>query len=221
MTLEEFKKRAEEDSDFCPGWDAIDAAFVQLYPGQTPNHYGTNMVKRAIFGGDQYLDGYSVYASPNGYMHIVTYGMTELYAEEEAFGGEENGWGYEMTMKLKADGAEDCLWVMDMMANLARYTYTTGNYFDPMHYVAGNGDSICRERPDSAMTSLFIVSDTEAQTQNSVYGKTAFLQLVGITYHDAMALKEDYAANAPKLYERIKADNPNFVTDLSSTRSYL
>ena len=221
MTLDEFKKKTEENSDFCPGWDVIDAAFDELYPGQEPNHYATNMLKRAMFGGDQYLDGYSVYTSPKGYMHIVTYGMTELYANEEAFGGEENGWGYEMTMKLKADSADDCIWAMDMMANLARYTFTTGNYFEPMHYVAGNGSSICREQPDSAVTSLLIISDTEIQTQNSVYGKTAFLQLEGITYHDAMALKENYTVNAPRLFDCIKADNPDFVTDLSSTASYL
>lgn len=40
-----------------------------------------------------------------------------------------------MTMKLKTDKSDDCLWAMDMMTNLARHTYITGNYFEPMHYV--------------------------------------------------------------------------------------
>lgn len=35
-----------------------------------------------MFGGDCYLDGYSIYDSPNGYKHMVTFGMTELYADE-------------------------------------------------------------------------------------------------------------------------------------------
>ncbi len=39
----------------------------------------------AGFGGNEYLDGYSVYTSPKGYKHLVTYGMTVLYADEEAF----------------------------------------------------------------------------------------------------------------------------------------
>ena len=59
------------------------------------------MMARAIFGGDCYLDGYSIYDSPKGYKHIVTFGMTELYADEESFGGEWNKWGYEMTIKLR------------------------------------------------------------------------------------------------------------------------
>lgn len=221
MTLEEFKQKIEQDEDFCPGWDAIDAAFEALYPGQEPSHFGTAFNTRAVFGGDNYLDGFSFYRSPKGYLHLVSYGMTVLYGDEEAFGGEYNGWGYEMTMKLKADDPNDCIWAADMMLNLARYTYQSGKWFEPWHYVAGNGESINLGRPDSAISSLFIVSDTEAQTQETVYGTTAFLQLVGITYHDAMALKENWAGNAQKLYDAIKAENPDFVTDLDSTKSYL
>lgn len=110
MTKEEFLKRLEEDEEFSPGWQAIDDVFDNLYPGQKPAHFGTNMVNRAIFGGDEFLDGFSFYTSEKGYKHLVTYGMTVLYGDEEAFGGEWNGWGYEMTMKLKEDDVQDCMW---------------------------------------------------------------------------------------------------------------
>lgn len=66
----------EEDEDWAPGWDIIDNEFERLYPNQVPIHYGTNMSSRAMFGGNNYLDGYSIYTSPKGYKHIVTYGMT-------------------------------------------------------------------------------------------------------------------------------------------------
>ena len=90
MSYEEFIKKLEEEEeeDWAPGWEAIDEVFDELYPNQTPEHFGTNMLKRAIFGGDQYIDGYSVYSSPNGYKHIVTYGMTQLYAAKDGFGGD-------------------------------------------------------------------------------------------------------------------------------------
>ena len=80
MTKEEFLKRVKEDKEWAPGWETIEHEFERLYPGQEPRHYGTNMMARAIFGGDCYLDGYSIYDSPKGYKHIVTFGMTELYA---------------------------------------------------------------------------------------------------------------------------------------------
>ena len=42
--------------------------------------------------------------------------MSNLYADEEAFGAEYSGFGYEMTIRLKEERAEDCLWAMDMIA---------------------------------------------------------------------------------------------------------
>ena len=43
MNKEEYKKYAEEHEDWAPGWDAIDECFEKLYPGQEPEHFGTNM----------------------------------------------------------------------------------------------------------------------------------------------------------------------------------
>ena len=88
MTKEEYIAKMNEDREWAPGWDVIEKEFSRLYPGQEPKYYGTNMASRAIFGGDNYLDGYSVYKNPAGYMHIVTFGMSELYTDPDAFGGE-------------------------------------------------------------------------------------------------------------------------------------
>lgn len=129
MTREEYSKRMQMDAEWAPGWDAIDREFSRLYPGQQPVHYGTELAARAIFGGNNYLDGYSIYDSGKGYQHIVTYGMSELYANEESFGGEYSRWGYEMTVKLKASKPEERLWVLDMLSNLARYTYKSQRFF--------------------------------------------------------------------------------------------
>ena len=220
MTKEEFLKRLQEDEEYSPGWQAIDDAFEKLYPGQTPDHFGTLMTSRAIFGGEEYLDGFSVYTSPKGYKHLVTYGMTVLYGDEESFGGEWNGWGYEMTMKLREDDTESCKWAMDMMLNLARYTYTTKRFFEPFQYVKGNGDSL-HMGEDSMITALLLVSDTEAETQMSVYGKTEFIQLVGITESEIQAVMEE-RSNVEKLIKLMKADgNEDLVTDMRRTKSYL
>lgn len=117
MTKEQFLQILESDPKFSPGWQ--------------PAHFGTNLHARAIFGGDNFLDGYSIYQSENGYKHIVTYGMTELY------------------------------------------------------------------------------------------GKTAFIQLVGITESELKAVLED-RDNVPRLIKLMKEDgNPNLVTDMKRTKSYL
>ncbi len=220
MTKEEFLTRLKEDENYSPGWQAIDDAFEKLYPGQQPEHFGTVLTSRAMMGGDEYLDGFSIYSSPKGYKHLVTYGMTVLYGDEDAFGGQWNGWGYEMTMKLKETDTKNCMWAIDMMSNLARYTYKTERFFEPNQYVKGNGTPL-QMGSDSLITALLLVRDTEAQTQISVYGKTEFIQLVGITQSELQAIIED-PNNLTKLIELMKADgNEDLVTDMRRSKSYL
>lgn len=221
MTLEEFRRKTEdENEDWVPGWDAIEGEFKKLYPGQEPSHYATSFEKRVMFeGGDQYLDGYSVYSSGKGYKHIVTFGMTELYVDEKRLGGEWNKWGYEMTMKLAEKDVEECIWALNMMSNLARYTYTTGRYFEHGQYIQGNGESI-RIGMDSKITALLCVDDTELETIDTVYGKTGFIQLVGITQSELEAIKAD-RSKIDTLITLMKADSPDLVTDMRRTKSYL
>ena len=221
MTKEEFMKRLEEDEEFSPGWQAIDDAFDEVYPDESPDHYATLLPSRAVFGGEEYLDGYSIYTSPKGYKHLVTYGMTELYGNEEAFGGEYNGWGYEMTMKLKEENSEDCGWALNMMGNLARYTNKTKNYFEANQYVRGNGEPL-KLGSDSKITALLLINDTEVKTQDTVYGKTEFIQLVGLTTSEVEAVIADPDNNIPKLLQMMIDDgNPDFVTDMNRQKSYL
>ncbi len=219
MTKEEFLTRIKEDENYSPGWQAIDDAFEKLYPGQKPEHFATLLTARAILGGDEYLDGFSIYSSPKGYKHLVTYGMTVLYGDEDAFGGEWNGWGYEMTIKLKEKDAAGCMWAIDMMSNLARYTYKTERFFEPNQYVKGNGTSL-HIGVDSLITALLLVSDTEAEPQISVYGRTEFIQLVGITESELQAIIAD-RNNVSKLIALMKADgNIDLVTDMKRNKSY-
>ena len=218
MTLEEFKKKYESDPEWAPGWEAIDTVFERLYPGQNPVHFAA--VSRARLGGDQYLDGCSIFDSPKGYKHIVTYGMSELYYNEKSFGGEWSRWGYEMTIKLAEADNPNCTWALDMLNNLARYTFTQKQFFEPEQYVAGNGTSLCIGR-ESAITALAIACDTEAEGVDTVYGRLDFVQLVGITQREFEAIKGQ-RDNVRLLFERMREDgNPDLVTDLNRVKSYL
>ena len=218
MTKEEFLQKATEIVDWAPGWDAIDSEFARIYPDQKPMHFGTEMHARAMFGGDQYLDGYSIFQSPKGYMHIVTYGMSELYVNEELFGGEWNKWGYEMTMKVRGNDARQCMWAINLMAYLARFTYTSNNYFSVNQYLGLGGHAL--DGGNSEITALLVVADTEAQTQDTVYGRTEFLQLVGITQPELLALKQN-PERVSELVEKLRLLNPDFVTDMNRTESLI
>lgn len=219
MTLEEFKKKAAETDDWAPGWDAVEAVFETLYPGQEPAHFGTALEARAMFGGNEFLDGYSIYGSPNGYKHLVTFGMTHLYVEEEAFGGEWNKWGYEMTIKLPERETKNCMWAISLLSNLARYTYSSERFFGPYQFVQNGGNPI-RVDCDTKITALLMVPDTEAEGTDTIYGRTDFIQIVGITEPELQMLKEDHT-KAQELAKRMQADNPYLVMDLDREESYL
>ena len=120
----------------------------------------------------------------------------------------------------KEETEEDCMWAIDMLSNLARYTNQSQNYFESKQYVKGNGKSL-HIGTDSLITALLIVEDTEVKPQYSVYGKTEFMQLVGITESELQAILADYT-NIDKLIELMKADgNLELVTDMKRAKSYL
>jgi hypothetical protein len=219
MTLEEYKKKAEETEGWAPGWDAVEACFEMLYPGKKPKHYGTNFHQRAMLGGDQYLDGYSVYESPQGYLHIVTFGMSELYKNEEAFGKEWSKWGYEMTIRLPHCEEAGFMWAIDMLANLARYTFTSKRFLEPMQYISGGNNPI-KVGSDSKLTGLLVVADPELPGTDTPHGRLDFLQMVGITQPELDAIMAD-KDQAPALVAKMRQENPLLITDLTRTRNYL
>ena len=174
---------------------------------------------RAAFGGDEYLDGFAVYDTGKGYQHIVTYGMSELYPSMAAFGAEYSKWGYEMTMKVRESYAETGTWALDLLAQLARYTFQTGNYFEPGAYIPGDGSSLHPEL-GSAITGLAIVSDTTVAPIETVHGRVAFLQLVGLTQPELDAITRD-PDTLTGILERMRAEDPELVLDMRRTRSFV
>lgn len=219
MTLEEYVNRSKKNKDWAPGWESIEDAFNKIYHNQAPEHFGTTLLERAFLGGNQYLDGYSIYRSSKGYRHIVTFGLTELYVDEELFGEEYSKWGYEMTVKLPEDNTEECMWALSMLNNLAKYTFTSGRWFKPLQYIEGNGDPI-KIGSASMITALVIVNDTELTAIDTVHGKVEFMQLVGITEKELQKIKED-GEKVKLLIQRMKQDNPMLVIDLARTENYL
>ena len=145
--------------------------------------------------------------------------MSELYCDADAFGGEYSRWGYEMTIKLKEDSPENCLWAMNMLSNIARYTYKSKNYYDPEECVPGNGTSL-HIGTDSQITALITVNDTTAAAQDSLHGRVGFIQFVGITEQELNAIRED-TGNIRKLIDLMRQDNPDLVTDMRRDFSYI
>lgn len=83
----------------------------------------------------------------------------------------------------------------------------------------GDGSSLHPEL-GSAITGLAIVSDTTVAPIETVHGRVAFLQLVGLTQPELDAITRD-PDTLTGILERMRAEDPELVLDMRRTRSYV
>ncbi|WP_155592296.1 suppressor of fused domain protein [Lysinibacillus cavernae] len=195
------------------GWDAIDQELSQLYGEQEPKHYGT-MIPYSL-GGQDPLDGISAYKSetPIPHWHFVTYGFSELY-EKEFENEEYSGYGFELTFRLvrNEDEEEPPAWALNLLQNMGRYVFNSGNVFRAGDYLDANGP-ICLDA-DTQLTALAFTNDPELSEINTPNGKLEFIQMVGITEDELEAMQ---TWNTLGVLEAGIEQIPSFITDLTRT----
>lgn len=193
-----------------PGWDAIDRALKPLYGDQVPRHFGTVLSYR--LGGTDPLQGISAYlrTTPAPHWHFVTYGFSELYQKETA-DPQFSGYGFEMTFRLECGlvEVEPPMWALNFLQNLARYVFQTGNIFRPGDYMNLNGP-ICLEA-STQIDAMAVVTDPELPRIDTPNGSVEFLQIVGITTAEQMAMAR---WSGPKTMETYGTRLPLYITDL-------
>lgn len=224
------EKFCEDDS---PGWDAINAALNNVYPDTCERHYATLI--KYIFGGKDPLDGISIYDnhSQTFHRHIVSYGMSELYYDLDSADKEYSRWGFEFTMRTvpfeedqdteRTDGTiarNEPFWAMNLMQNLARYVYESGNYFDAYHFIPAH--SPIRTETDTKLTGIVFAPDPQLDGINTPNGRVQFLQMIGVTQRELDWLFEDpKTVRAKALVDKMRKDNPFLITDLKRTKEYV
>ncbi len=211
MDLDTYKKIfSEEDA---VGWDAIDEVVDALYPNQEPTHYAPDLP--ASLGGDSYLDGISVYQSDKQepHFHFVTYGFSNLYYDEKSAGGDYSGFGFELTFRLKKTGDKNVTWAINFLQNIAKYVFTSRNYFEPYHVFPAN--SPIRLDYNTELIAVAFVLDPELGEIETPHGTVQFLQAVGITSKEFQMLKKDFSiGKVEELMGHLRKDNPLLITDL-------
>ncbi|AFD05478.1 suppressor of fused domain protein [Solitalea canadensis] len=214
MTLEEYKNQfTEEDA---VGWSFIDQRIEEIYVTQEPRHYAPAL--HFSMGGNDPIDGSSIYDSDNQefHRHIISYGMSELYYDEEKVGEQFSKWGFEFTFRIKPfeEDKTDPLWAIEVMNNLARYVYESGRWFEENHFVPANGP--IRLDTDTDIVGLVFTLDPELGKLNTPHGEVSFLQMVGITSKELERLRANPTTEeVANLIEEMKINNPLLITDLN------
>ena len=91
---------------------------------------------------------------------MVTYGFSELY-DKESDNLEESGYGFELTFRLakREDEEEPPAWALNLLQNMGRYVFNSGNVFRSGDYLDANGP-ICLGA-DTQLTALAFTLDPE------------------------------------------------------------
>src|SRR5712691_10241740 len=187
-----------------PGWDAIDAALQKLYRGIEPDHRAP--IPGVHFGGG--VQGVSAYRAAD-HWHLVTYGLTELWAKEPGSPPDISGWGYEMTFRLASLPEEQRApeWPFNVLVALAKHTRNNGKPF----WV---GDRIDFGEPidggTSRLSAFAVAIDTELPILHTPNGRMAFHQLVGITADELAEMKQTSTAS---VLEKLQKTSSLLITD--------
>lgn len=226
MTEQEYRERFNEDD--AVGWQAIDRVLEKLYGQQEPRHYGS--IIPWYLGGDDPLNGSSIYdcKEQQFHRHIVSYGMSELYFNPESAQEEFSKWGFEFTFRITPcaddepynEAEHEPVWAIGLMNNLARYVFESGNCFEAYHFIPTNGP--IRAETETALVGLAFAPDPKLPEMETPNGKVQFLQMVGLTQQELDWLwQEPKTYRCKELIEKMRADNPLLITDLSRTKSYV
>ncbi|WP_369039782.1 suppressor of fused domain protein [Stenotrophomonas maltophilia] len=197
-----------------PGWDAINDALAPLYAGQTPQHFGTAIPY--TLGGADPLDGISVYRvdAPVPHWHYITYGFSELYAKESS-DASTSGYGFELTFRLAitpGDSAADAppAWPMNLLQNLARYVFGSGNVFEDGHHIDANGPIALEQ--DTLLRHLAFLQDPQLPPRQTANGALQFLQVIGLCDAEMAAIRRWSTRGVLDLLEPAM---PLWITELS------
>lgn len=237
MDVETYRQQFKQED--AVGWLAMDAALEKIYGPESihgtvePRHYAPPLHYR--LGGRDPLDGISMYDNHQQtlHRHIVSYGMSSLYYDEESAGTEFSGWGFEFTMRvlpfvqdLDAETRDGKLvknepyWVAEVMNNLARYVFDNNRWFEHYHFIPANGP--IRLETDTLITALAFAPDVELGSIATPHGQLDFLQMVGLTDAEYQWLKVDgTTVRTEQLINAMRKDNPMLILDLNRKHSYV
>lgn len=215
-----FKKKKEEskvdeiyDEEITIGWDAITAAFENIYPTQkNPKHYAPELSIR--LGGEDPLDGISIYDGGD-FWHFVSYGLSELY-EKESSVKEYSGFGMEFTFKLKKDDFDDeeaeLKGICGVMQTLAKVTFDQGMIFRANESIYTGQTQGIDTKMRSKITGFITLLDQSVGSIDTENGKVDFVCLIGATDDELKAI-QNQQLSVEELYKKLGTDITDFKRD--------
>ena len=115
----------------------------------------------------------------------------------------------EFTFKLKKDNYEDeeqeikC--ICGLLQQIARITFKNGEIFNPFEYLYSGQTEGIDSRQISNITGFITIPDTKFQTLNTENGRVDFVEFIGVTNNELLALKNKQL-DVKTLYNMLGSD---------------
>ncbi|XP_013107141.1 suppressor of fused homolog [Stomoxys calcitrans] len=196
----------------CPppaGLKALIDKLQSVYPDQ-PNPLQVTTVLKYWLGGQDPLDYISMFSNSGDpskkippHWFYVSFGLSDLHGDgrvhfldsEDNESNSRSGMGFELTFRLLKTSEElkeetenpnkrirPPTWPANLMQNLARYCFRTGNrlcFGDNIPWRKGLDD-----RFDTPLQNILIAEDPQLQSMTTPFGTVDFCQIVGVTYEE-------------------------------------
>lgn len=186
-----------EAQDWAPD---IRAKLKTVYGDQEPQFFGTFF---SPFGGGP-LEGFDVYKSEKDgpHWHYITYGFSVT-----------SDYSFELTFRLKRVSDKVPLWPTNLLMNIARYVFASGNAFDEGHYIDANGPiRLAPEgEPATKLTALGFLLDPDLGVIDGEFGQLKMLQAIALTGDELTALIQ---WSGKSFLKEVVQRVPSGVTDL-------
>lgn len=194
-------------------FDAIDDAILEVHPDANLLYFAGAKERTYTLNG--------VVAArlekPTAHWLVVSQGFTELW-EKMTTNPEQSGFGFELTCRVLARSSDPNFgWVLEWMQDIADYLDASGSFLATFHHkemMKGEG-----------ITSLLFIDDVELAPTESTHGHFGFLQLVGLTSDELLAMQQwDPRKFLPLLTSRdprliVDTERESFLRDPEIARS--
>ncbi|MFJ2370754.1 suppressor of fused domain protein [Microbacterium sp. NPDC087665] len=186
------------------GWNAVTEAVSRHYPETHEFHVA--YMPGLHFGSP--LQGCSALRGDDHWFY-VTYGLTELWAKESDE-PTTSGYGYELTMRVRALPEEDAppQWPYRALSNLADYVR-----HGPQELWLGDRirlPDLAAGEPGSTLTTLAVTMDPVVAAIDTPNGRVEFWQAIGLTDDEVEAAK---ASSTDDVLQGMAISNPLLITD--------
>lgn len=191
------------------GWDAIDAACQGVYGAQVPRHVAYTPGR--AFGS--VLQGCSAYRARD-HWHYVTYGLSNIFDEDEGENDGVSGWGYELTWRIRElpGGEQPPGWPFTILQRLAKWAAEAPLLLEE-HTRLHIGNPVTgfphTDGPDTPLTGIVLTIDPQLGQIATANGRVTFLQFVAVDAGDLALAEENGAAT---VLERLRRDDPLLVS---------